>query len=143
MPPFDGFRVREALRAQIRLAQELGCGIDLHIDESDAHPAAGLKQLLAVEQEERRSRSPAAISAVLGWPPAASANASVNGWHGSIKVVALPLTNAWLLGRRPGDTPVTRPLAPIRRRSVPASAWLEPTTLLIPGFQRAALIHLP
>ncbi|WP_225322982.1 hypothetical protein [Synechococcus sp. RSCCF101] len=30
-----------------------------------------------------------------------------------IAVVALPLTNLWLLGRRPGRTPVRRPLAPI------------------------------
>jgi cytosine deaminase len=32
----------------------------------------------------------------------------------NIAVVALPTTNFWLLGRRPGRTPWRRPLAPIR-----------------------------
>ena len=33
--------------------------------------------------------------------------------HYQINVVALPLTNAWLLGRKPRCTPVERPIAPI------------------------------
>ena len=32
-----------------------------------------------------------------------------------LRVAALPLTNGWLLARRPGCTPVVRPLAPIHQ----------------------------
>ena len=117
VPPFQRFRVREALRSQLRLAQELGCGIDLHIDECDSHPAAGLKQLLAVVEQEKAS-VPITCSHLssLGLAPRCVRQRLCERMaRHHIKVVALPLTNAWLLGRQPGDTPVTRPLAPIRR----------------------------
>ena len=116
VPPFRGFRVKEALRAQLRLAQDVGCGIDLHIDESDAQPAAGLKQLLAVVEKEGAS-VPITCSHLssLGLAPRRARQRLFERMARlHIKVVALPLTNAWLLGRQPGETPVTRPLAPIR-----------------------------
>ena len=35
--------------------------------------------------------------------------------HHQLQVVALPLTNGWLLGREQGRTPLIRPLAPIHQ----------------------------
>lgn len=116
VPPFHGFRVREALRAQLRLAQEFGCGIDLHIDESDAHPAAGLRHLLAVLEREGASVSLTCshLSSLGLVAPRARQRLCERMARQQLKVVALPLTNAWLLGRQPGETPISRPLAPIR-----------------------------
>ena len=84
-----GFRVREALR-QIRLAQQLGCGIDLHIDERC--PSGGGPEATAGRVEQEGASVPITCSHLsgLGLAPAASANASVNGWRQHIKVVALP-----------------------------------------------------
>ena len=111
-----GARLREQLRALIALADDLGCGIDLHLDESDRDPAAGLLQLLAALRDQPVS-IPITCSHLssVGLLPAADRQrlAEQMADHG-LSVVALPLTNAWLLARKPGITPTTRPLAPIR-----------------------------
>ena len=46
-PPFsEGYRHAEQLGQLLGLAEQHGCGIDLHIDESDSQPALGLRLLL-------------------------------------------------------------------------------------------------
>ncbi len=111
-----GPRLRDQLRALIALAEDLGCGIDLHLDESDRDPAAGLVQLLAALQDQSVS-IPITCSHLssVGLLPVPDRQRLGERMAGQgLCVVALPLTNAWLLARQPGVTPTTRPLAPIR-----------------------------
>ena len=117
VPPCRGSAVRQSLRRMLHLAQQLGCGIDLHIDEADRAPAAGLRQLLHVLERER---PPLPITcshaSSLGLLPDRPLQRICRRMAASdLRVAALPLTNGWLLARRPGCTPVVRPLAPIHQ----------------------------
>ena len=117
VPPCRGGSVRRDLRALLRLAEELGCGIDLHIDEANHGPAEGLLQLLrALEQvpcTQPITCSHASSLALLS-PKRLQRLAEQMAAH-RLQVVALPLTNGWLLGQSPEATPLRRPLAPIRQ----------------------------
>jgi cytosine deaminase len=104
----------EALLAQ---AETLGCGLDLHIDENDAAPAHGvraLERLLA----RRGCRVPITCSHATGLallPAGPLARLAERLAEAGVAVVALPLTNLWLLGKREGTTPLLRPQAPIQQ----------------------------
>jgi cytosine deaminase len=117
VPPCRGPAVRQSLRGMLRLAQQLGCGIDLHIDESDWAPAAGLRQLLRVLERDRPrlsiTCSHASSLGLLSDRPLQRICRRMAAFD--LRVAALPLTNGWLLARRPGCTPVVRPLAPIHQ----------------------------
>ena len=108
---------REGLRALLRLAERHGCGIDLHIDESDRRPGRGVALLCEVLAEQRSgvpiTCSHASSLALL--PDAACRRLADRLAALEVSVVALPLTNQWLLGRRRGATPCLRPQAPIRQ----------------------------
>jgi cytosine deaminase len=107
---------REALTALLDLAERLGCGVDLHVDESDGHPGVGV-DLVARVALERLSAVPITCSHASSMallPPQACDRLADRLAAAEIAVVALPTTNFWLLGRRPGRTPCRRPLAPIR-----------------------------
>jgi hypothetical protein len=107
----------QALEAVLRLARQHGCGVDLHIDESDRHPGRGLRLLAPL---------------IKGWPRELSLTCSHASSMGlmtqrpmsilaetlaeaDVRVVALPTTNLWLLDRNRGRTPWRRPQAPIRQ----------------------------
>ncbi|MFM7266439.1 MAG: amidohydrolase family protein [Cyanobium sp.] len=105
------------LESALALAEQHGCGVDLHIDESDVQHAEGLR--LLVRRLRRRGGGPpltcshAASMGMLGERPCqrlAEAMADLG-----LSVVALPTTNLWLLGRRRGATPRLRAQAPIRQ----------------------------
>ena len=117
VPPFSGSEIRACLRQMLQLAEQCGCGVDLHIDESQSHPAAGLKQLLQVLDQMTVTVpitcSHASSMGLLS--PAAQRRLLDRLAHYRINVVALPLTNSWLLAKQPRITPVKRPLAPIRQ----------------------------
>lgn len=104
------------LRALLQLAERLDCGVDLHVDEGAQQPGAGVA--LLIRQLERG-----------GWRlPITCSHSSSMGLLAEgprrrlaermaalgLAVVALPTTNAWLLGRRHGLTTPERPLAPVR-----------------------------
>lgn len=117
-PPYRHSQAdRAALAALLQLAEELGCGVDLHIDESGEAPALGLRLLL--EQLERRSCSaPITCShaSSMGLLPAAAQRRLAERLaRQRLAVVALPTTNFWLLGRRGDWDPPQRPLAPLRQ----------------------------
>ena len=116
-PPCAGSGVRRQLRALLRLADRYGCSIDLHIDEADRDPAAGLEQLLRVQEEvrcqQRITCSHASSLSLLA--PDRLRSLAERMAAADLQVVALPLTNAWLLGRLPDATPVQRPFAPVRQ----------------------------
>ena len=99
----------------LRLAEQLGCGIDLHIDEAQTRPGEGLLQLLHV-----LDRNPVQVpitcshaSSLALLPPRRLKRVIARMAAHNRQVVALPLTNGWLLGRQAGCSPLVRPLAPI------------------------------
>lgn len=115
VPPCSGSSTRGALRQLLTLADQLGCGIDLHIDEAQSGPAEGTLQLLRVLDQNPVSVpitcSHASSLALLG--PSRLRRVIERMAHHKLQVVALPLTNGWLLGRHPHRSPLVRPLAPI------------------------------
>jgi len=110
--PADG----EALLALLRLAERLGCGVDLHVDESDRHPGRGVRMVTHLLLKHRIALplvcSHASSMGLLG-ESACQRLAEAMATAG-VAVVALPTTNLWLLGKREGRTPSRRPQAPIR-----------------------------
>ncbi|MBM5799762.1 MAG: amidohydrolase family protein [Cyanobacteria bacterium K_DeepCast_35m_m2_023] len=116
-PPFDhAGGDSQALHALLTLAERHGCGIDLHVDESETAPGLGVSRIAQVARE-RRSGVPItcshASSMGLLEPRRCARLAEVMAAAG-LAVVALPRTNLWLLGRRQDQTPCLRPQAPIR-----------------------------
>ncbi len=114
-PPFKEEEVRNDLQHLCRLANELGCGLDLHIDESSQEPGAGLKQLLYV-LDLMQLDVPITCSHLssLGLlKPRLLEYFSNKLLQHQINVIALPLTNAWLLGRSKGFRTIKRSIAPI------------------------------
>ncbi len=116
-PPCRGRATRRALRRLLELADQHGCAVDLHIDEADSPPAAGMPQLLRVLESMSLSvpvtcshASSLSLLSVGSLQRLGSRMARQN-----LQVVALPLTNGWLLGHRDHETPLRRPLAPIRQ----------------------------
>ncbi len=115
LPPFDRKFSGALLFQLLQLANALGCGIDLHIDESQTHPAAGLTQLVQLlDQTQMTVPITCSHSSSMGLLPQKKLqNLAKRLAHHQVNVVALPTTNAWLLGRHARRTPVQRPLAPI------------------------------
>lgn len=106
---------REALAALLALAERHGTAVDLHVDEADTQPARGVELVVGLALEQRCEVPIVcshAASLVLLSDRRADRLAEQLAQAG-IGVVALPLTNLWLLGRRPGRTPDRRVQAPI------------------------------
>ncbi len=116
-PPCAGAAPRKALRRLLTLADRHGCAVDLHIDEASSHPAAGLFQLMRVLKRMSVSVpitcSHASSLSLL--KASALQRLAEQMAHYGVQVVALPLTNGWLLGRHDFGTSLQRPLAPIRQ----------------------------
>tara|TARA_B100000579_G_C22790302_1_gene834128 strand:- start:96 stop:1412 length:1317 start_codon:yes stop_codon:yes gene_type:complete len=114
-PPFNKRRTFKSLLHLVQMANKLNCDIDIHIDESQSWPAAGLKLLLEVLGQVKNEISITCShlssmgllreKSILRLAKKMAAN--------KLNVVALPLTNSWLLGRQHRDTLIKRPLAPI------------------------------
>jgi cytosine deaminase len=117
-PPYGhGRNDREALQALLGLAERLGTAVDLHVDEADSQPGRGMQLLLSVLRQLLRPAVPltcshAASLALLGERRLERLAEQLA--DAEVAVVALPLTNLWLLGRRPERTPLLRVQAPIR-----------------------------
>ncbi len=115
VPPFDKEASRSLLCHLIKTANDLNCGIDLHIDESQIEPAAGIKLLIEVLDQigTNVSITCSHLSSMSLLPRRALQRMADHLAQHEINVVALPLTNAWLLGRKTGKTPDQRLLAPV------------------------------
>jgi cytosine deaminase len=117
-PPYGhGRQDRESLAALMTLAEKLGTAVDLHVDEeADSQPGRGVQLVLAVQRQLRSAVpltcSHAASLALLGERRLERLAEQLA--DAQVAVVALPLTNLWLLGRRPERTPLLRVQAPIR-----------------------------
>ncbi len=116
-PTIRGSSLKEDIKKMLILAEGLGCEIDLHIDESQIKPAVGLHYLLGVLDEMTITIpvtcSHASSLALL--PSRLLLRISERMAAHNLRVVALPLTNSWLLGGRRSSVPSNRPIAPIRQ----------------------------
>lgn len=107
----------EGLLALLRLADGLGCGVDLHVDESTGGGGAGVS-LVARLVRQHRIAIPVTCSHACGMSqlaPRSCESVAEALAEAGVSVVALPATNLWLLGSRVGSTPALRPMAPIRQ----------------------------
>ncbi len=116
-PPFDNNESFLNLLKLVQLASQLNCGIDLHIDESDRYPGYGIKKLIQVlRHTDVRVPITCSHSSSMGLlRPGELCRLADQISHYGVNVIALPLTNSWLLGRYSNKTPITRPIAPIRQ----------------------------
>ena len=116
-PPYDNKKSFLNLLNLVKLASQLNCGIDLHIDESDQYPAYGLKKLIRVlKQTELRVPITCSHSSSMGFLSSGELRHLAEQMsHYGVNVIALPLTNFWLLGRHSNATPISRPMAPIKQ----------------------------
>ena len=116
-PPYgEGSGHAQQLLALASLGERHGVGLDLHVDESDRQPGRGVAALARLVLEQRLALpitcSHASSMSLL--PAPAVERLAERLAAAELAVVALPTTNAWLLGREPERTPVRRPMAPIR-----------------------------
>ena len=114
-PPFNKKKTFKSLLNLVQLANRLKCDIDLHIDESQSWPAAGLKLLLEVlgQVKNEMAITCSHLSSMGFLREKAISHLAKKMAEKNLNVVALPLTNSWLLGRKDRSTLINRPLAPI------------------------------
>ena len=113
MGPGDG----QAVLQTLRLADQLGCGVDLHLDEGLSHRGRGVR-LVCEALERQRLQVPVVCSHACSMallPPKACQRLVDRMARLALGVVALPSTNLWLLDRRAEATPSRRAQAPIRQ----------------------------
>ena len=117
VPPFRNKKSYIDLMELLNLANRLNCGVDLHIDESDKYPGDGLKQLIKVlDNIEINIPITCSHASSMGMLPSKELHCLAEKLaHYQVNVVALPLTNAWLLGHQVNATPIKRPLAPLKQ----------------------------
>ena len=116
-PPCGSAVVTDQLEALLRLADRHSCGVDLHIDEADHGPAEGMVQLLkALRRVPVQVPVTCSHASSLSLLPAPRlVRLAERMAAAELRVISLPLTNAWLLARSVGATPLQRPQAPIRQ----------------------------
>ena len=114
-PPFNKKKTIKSLLHLVQLANRLDCDIDLHIDESQSCPAAGVKLLIEVlgRIKNEISITCSHLSSMSFLREKAISTLAKEMAEKKLNVVALPLTNSWLLGRNDRATLIERPLAPI------------------------------
>ncbi len=114
-PPFNKKETFNSLLNLVQLANRLRCDIDIHIDESQTWPAAGLKLLLEIlgQVDNEISITCSHLSSMGLLKEKKISNLANKMAENKLNVVALPLTNSWLLGRKGRSTLIKRPLAPI------------------------------
>ena len=117
VPPFKKAEIKYLLSKTLLLAQKYDLEIDLHIDESSTEPGAGIKILL--ETIDRLNiKVPITcshLSSILSLKDNQIINLGRKIADKDIKVIALPLTNFWLLNRNNNSTSLNRPVAPIKQ----------------------------
>lgn len=108
---------RTALLALLRLADRLGCGVDLHVDESAERHGRGVALVSDLLLRHRLALpltcSHASSMALLADRPCRRLAEKMAA--AAVGVVALPTTNLWLLGKHHRRTPSLRTQTPIRQ----------------------------
>ena len=118
VPPFTNkSKIKHLLSKTLLLADKYKLEIDLHIDESTIEPGAGIKVLL--ETIDRLNiKVPITcshLSSILSLSNNELLKLGRKIAEKDIKVIALPLTNFWLLNRKDKSTSLNRPVAPIKQ----------------------------
>ncbi len=117
VPPFNKAKIKYLLSKTLLLADKYKLEIDLHIDESNIEPGAGIKILL--ETIDRLNiKVPITcshLSSILSLNDNEILKLGRKIAEKDIKVIALPLTNFWLLNRKDKSTSLYRPVAPIKQ----------------------------
>ena len=118
VPPFtDRAKVKNLLSKTLLLADKYKLEIDLHIDESTIDPGAGIKVLLETI-DILKIKVPITcshLSSLLFLKDNEIIDLGGKIAEKDIKVIALPLTNFWLLNHKDKNTSLNRPVAPIKQ----------------------------
>ena len=116
VPPFDRPRIIKNLSDMLLLAKKYNLEVDLHIDESSVEPGSGMKILLnTIEKLNSNVKVTCSHSSSLLLLKDGDLNKLADRMaKKNIKVIALPLTNFWLLNRQEKNT-ISRPVAPIKQ----------------------------
>ena len=117
VPPFNKTKMNYLLSKMLLLAEKYQLEIDLHIDESTIQPGAGIKVLLETI-DRLKIKVPITcshLSSILSLNENEILTLGREIAEKNIKVIALPLTNFWLLNRNLNSTSLIRPVAPIKQ----------------------------
>jgi len=118
VPPFNNKNTSKFLAKMLFLASKYKLEIDLHIDESIIEPGAGIKVLLDTIENLKIKSIPITcshLSSLISLSHREILNLGEKMAEKNIKVIALPLTNFWLLNRSNKTTSLKRPVAPIKQ----------------------------
>ncbi len=117
VPPFNKKETRRFLVKMLLLASKYKLEIDLHIDESIIEPGAGLKLLLETIENLKISIpiTCSHLSSLISLNESEISYLGEKMAEKNIRVIALPLTNFWLLNRNNKKTSFKRPVAPIKQ----------------------------
>ena len=118
VPPFNKKNTSKFLAKMLLLASKYKLEIDLHIDESIIEPGAGIKVLLETIENLKINSIPITcshLSSLISLSNREILNLGEKMAEKNIKVIALPLTNFWLLNRSNKTTSLKRPVAPIKQ----------------------------
>ena len=116
VPPFDRPRIIKNLSDMLLLAEKYQLEVDLHIDESSVEPGSGMKILLStIEKLDSNIKVTCShSSSLLLLKDNELTKLADKMLKKNISVIALPLTNFWLLNRKEKNT-LSRPVAPIKQ----------------------------
>ena len=118
VPPFNKKDTSKYLSKMLLLASKYKLEIDLHIDESIIEPGAGIKVLLETIENLKINSIPITcshLSSLISLSHKEILNLGEKMAEKNIRVIALPLTNFWLLNRDTQTTPLKRLVAPIKQ----------------------------
>jgi len=118
VPPFNKKNTSKFLAKMLLLASKYELEIDLHIDESSIEPGAGIKVLLETIENLNIHSMPITcshLSSLIYLTNREIIKLGEKMAEKNIKVIALPLTNFWLLNRSNKITSLKRPVAPIKQ----------------------------
>ena len=117
VPPFKRKKIEDLLSNTLLLAKKYSLEVDLHIDESSIEPGAGIN-LLIKTIEKLKCEVPITCShssSLLFLKDRQIIKLGNKLAEKNIRVIALPLTNFWLLNRDDNNIPLHRPVAPLKQ----------------------------
>ena len=116
VPPFNK-DIHSSLSHLLKLAMKFNLGVDLHVDESSFQPGRGIKLLLKTI-DKLNCNIPITCShssSILLLNNREIHKIGKRIAERNIKVIALPLTNFWLLNRDQNNNSLQRPVAPVKQ----------------------------
>ena len=117
VPPFNKKSINSSLSNLLELAMRFNLGVDLHVDESSIQPGRGINLLLKTI-DKLNCQIPITCShssSILLLKNKEIYKIGERIAEKNIKVIALPLTNFWLLNRDQHHNSLQRPVAPIKQ----------------------------